>query len=152
MHADYFPGSWLRTGDGIRVIDPEFSFPGDPELDLGCAVAHMALAGQPREIADRFLAAYGPASADLDPIWLARYAAVEMMRRLIGVAQSWLARSKADQPTNFHLEAAIAMHHCASDSVDATDWSYIVRLYDRLLQLRESPVNDSSFSQHLKLK
>ncbi len=32
------------------------------------------------------------------------------------------------------------MHHCVSESVDATDWSYIVRLYDRLLQLRESPV------------
>ena len=61
-------------------------------------------------------------------------------RRLIGVAQSWLARSKGDHPTTFHFEAAIAMQHCVAKSVDLTDWSYIVQLYDRLLQLRESPV------------
>jgi RNA polymerase sigma-70 factor (ECF subfamily) len=61
-------------------------------------------------------------------------------RRLIGAAQSWLAQSKADQPTTFHLEAAIAMQHCISPSVEATDWGTIVRLYSRLLQLRESPI------------
>ena len=60
-------------------------------------------------------------------------------RRLIGAAQSWLARSKADQPTTFHLEAAIAMQHCISPSVEATDWGTIVRYYTRLLQIRESP-------------
>lgn len=61
-------------------------------------------------------------------------------RRLIGAAQSWLVRSKADQPATFHLEAAIAMQHCISPSVEATDWGTIVRLYSRLLQLRESPI------------
>ncbi len=61
-------------------------------------------------------------------------------RRLICVAQSWLARSKADQPTIFHLEAAIAMQHCISPSVEATDWATIVRVYSRLLQRRESPI------------
>ena len=61
-------------------------------------------------------------------------------RRLIGAAQSWLAQSTADQPTTFHLEAAIAMQHCISPSVEATDWGTIVRLYSRLLQLRESPI------------
>jgi 5-methylthioribose kinase len=96
IHGDYFPGSWLRTVDGVRVIDPEFSFPGDPEVDLGCAVAHMALAGQPLEVADRFLAAYTSESAEVDPGWLARYAAVEVMRRLIGVAQLPLAVSKTE--------------------------------------------------------
>ncbi len=60
--------------------------------------------------------------------------------RLIGAAQSWLARSTADRPTTFHLEAAIAMQHCKSPSVEATDWDTIVRLYSRLLQLRESPI------------
>lgn len=59
---------------------------------------------------------------------------------LIGHAQSWLAQSKADQPTTFHIEAAIAMQHCIAPSVDATDWDTIVRLYTRLLQLRESPI------------
>ncbi len=55
-------------------------------------------------------------------------------------AQSWLAQSKTDQPTTLHLEAAIAMQHCISPSVEATDWDTIVRLYSRLLQLRESPI------------
>lgn len=61
-------------------------------------------------------------------------------RCLIGTAQSWLSQSKTDQPTNFHLEAAIALQHCVSPSVEATDWHTIVLLYSRLLQLRESPV------------
>ncbi len=61
-------------------------------------------------------------------------------RPLIGVAQSWLAQSKTERPTTFHLEAAIAMQHCISPSVPATDWDIIVRLYTRLLQLRESPI------------
>ena len=61
-------------------------------------------------------------------------------RHLICAAQSWLAKSKADQPTTFHLEAAIAMQHCIAPSVETTDWSTIVRLYGRLLQLRDSPI------------
>lgn len=61
-------------------------------------------------------------------------------RRLIGSAQYWLAQSKADQPTTFHLEAAISMQHCLSPSVEATDWPMIVRLYSRLMQLRDSPI------------
>ena len=60
--------------------------------------------------------------------------------RLIGIAQCWLAKSQANQPTTFHLEAAIAMQHCLSPSVAATDWDTIVCLYSRLLQLRESPI------------
>jgi len=60
--------------------------------------------------------------------------------RLIGFAQSWLSQSKTDSPTTFHLEAAIAMQHCISPSVEATDWDTIVRLYTHLLQLRDSPI------------
>jgi 5-methylthioribose kinase len=89
VHADYFPGSWLRTDDGLRVIDPEFSFPGDREVDLGGAVAHLTLADQAPSLARRLLARYGEA----DPSLVARYAAVEIVRRLIGVAQLPLAPS-----------------------------------------------------------
>jgi 5-methylthioribose kinase len=85
LHGDFFPGSWLRSDRGLRVIDPEFSFPGDPEVDLACALAHLALARQPVQVAERFLDAY--CAGVPDPLWLARYAAVEVMRRLIGVAQ-----------------------------------------------------------------
>lgn len=61
-------------------------------------------------------------------------------RRLIGTAQIWLAKSKTDQPTTLHLEAAIAMQHCIAPSVEATDWKMIVRFYTRLQQLRNSPI------------
>ncbi len=89
VHADYFPGSWLRTDAGLRIIDPEFAFPGDPEVDVGCALAHFALASQPVAAGERFLAAYGGAEAAL----VARYAAVEALRRLLGVAQLPLPRT-----------------------------------------------------------
>lgn len=60
--------------------------------------------------------------------------------RLIAEAQCWLVNSKTDQPTVLHLEAAIAMQHCVAASVESTDWTSIVALYTRLLQLRDSPV------------
>jgi RNA polymerase sigma-70 factor (ECF subfamily) len=40
----------------------------------------------------------------------------------------------------FHLEAAIAYHHCTAKSYSETDWSGILRLYDALLALHRSPV------------
>ncbi len=60
--------------------------------------------------------------------------------RLIGAASFWLARSKTERPSRFHLEAAISLTHCRATSVQQTDWPLIVQLYDRLLALRNSPV------------
>jgi 5-methylthioribose kinase len=90
LHGDWFPGSWLRTARGPCVIDPEFCFRGEREIDVGCAVAHLVLARQPPDDAQRFLSAYGTGACD--PVVLSRYAAVEIVRRLIGVAQLPLAR------------------------------------------------------------
>jgi len=88
LHGDYFPGSWLRSERGLCVIDPEFAFPGDPDVDVGCAIAHLALAQQPLRSVGRFRDRYeANAAHPLDGVWLARNAAVEVMRRLIGVAQ-----------------------------------------------------------------
>lgn len=42
--------------------------------------------------------------------------------------------------TAYHLEAAIASHHAAAPTWDATDWPAILGLYDQLLALRPSPV------------
>ena len=84
LHGDLFPGSLLRTGDGLKVIDPEFCFFGPRAFDLGVFVAHLALAGQTFDSATRFLDAY---ASDRDERLLSRFAAVEVMRRLIGVAQ-----------------------------------------------------------------
>lgn len=89
LHGDYFPGSWLWSPRGLLVIDPEFCFVGTPEVDLGCAIAHMALAKQEQATAKVFLDAYETTSGGilLDLGLVARFAAVEVMRRLIGIAQ-----------------------------------------------------------------
>ena len=96
VHGDFFPGSWLRAAAGVRVIDPEFAFCGDAELDVGCALAHLALARQPAAIAT-FLAAYVVGAAPLDETLVARFAAVEIMRRLLGVAQLPIAPTTGER-------------------------------------------------------
>ncbi|BAM03865.1 phosphotransferase [Phycisphaera mikurensis] len=84
LHGDFYPGSWLRTVAGVRVIDPEFCFHGVPEVDAGIAVGHLALAGRSVAEAEAFLGAYGhPLNAET----LRDLAGVEVVRRLIGVAQ-----------------------------------------------------------------
>jgi len=89
VHGDFFPGSWLWCPRGLFVIDPEFCFFGSPEVDLGCAIAHMALARQDRAPVNAILEGYDQASggSGVEAGLVARYAAVEVMRRLIGVAQ-----------------------------------------------------------------
>ncbi len=89
VHGDFFPGSWLRCPRGLFVIDPEFCFIGTPEVDLGCAIAHLALAKQDRAVVDAFLKGYDQVSdgSSVEVELLSRYAAVEVMRRFIGVAQ-----------------------------------------------------------------
>jgi 5-methylthioribose kinase len=99
VHGDYFPGSWLRSDVGLRIIDPEFGFWGDPELDVGFALAHLALAARPAAEARRWLEAYAKdrEAPPLDAPRVARYAAVEVMRRLIGVAQLPIPPGRGDR-------------------------------------------------------
>ncbi len=86
LHGDFFSGSWLRTEVGFRVIDPEFCFLGEPAFDVGFTLRHLYLANQPRELGEALLELYG--RNDENFMSLARqFAGVEIMRRLIGVAQ-----------------------------------------------------------------
>ena len=78
LHGDFFPGSWMRINDGVRIIDPEFCFFGRPEFDWGVLLAHLRLCHLPAEL---------PASGSLNRSLLNGFAGVEMIRRLIGVAQ-----------------------------------------------------------------
>ena len=94
VHGDYFPGSWLRTSAGMRIIDPEFCFQGDRAIDVGCAVAHLVLARRSPALAQRFLDAYPIGGDECDRIAIARYAAMEIVRRLIGVAQLPIAPTR----------------------------------------------------------
>jgi RNA polymerase sigma-70 factor (ECF subfamily) len=60
---------------------------------------------------------------------------------LIRRAQEFLAQSAEGTAISpFHLEAAIACHHCTSKSLAETDWPAILRLYDALLRQQPSPV------------
>ncbi len=86
LHGDFYPGSWLQVGDEVKVIDPEFSFMGTPEFDLGVMMGHMFLASQSENVAP-LIWQYYDAYPDFDVKLMSRYAGVEMLRRLIGIAQ-----------------------------------------------------------------
>lgn len=52
-----------------------------------------------------------------------------------------LAQSAAgDELTEYHLQAGIAACHCAAVDYESTDWGQILALYDRLVELDNSPV------------
>lgn len=86
VHGDFFPGSWLNTSTGARVIDPEFCFAGPAEFDLAVMLAHFHLANQPLALFERLLDRYKPPSGFSSAL-MSQLAGIEIMRRLIGVAQ-----------------------------------------------------------------
>ncbi len=86
LHGDYYPGSWLKTSDTLKVIDPEFSFFGDCEYDLGVLMAHLKLAQAPEEQLEMVLAAYEKPSW-FNSTLMNLFTGMEMMRRIIGLAQ-----------------------------------------------------------------
>jgi RNA polymerase sigma factor (sigma-70 family) len=62
-------------------------------------------------------------------------------QRLIRRAQEFLAQSAEGTVISaYHLEAAIASHHCTAKSFAETNWPAILRLYDALLTIHRSPV------------
>jgi RNA polymerase sigma-70 factor (ECF subfamily) len=48
--------------------------------------------------------------------------------------------ARGTELTEYHIEAAIAAVHADARCLEETNWSQIVALYDRLLQIRPSPV------------
>lgn len=86
LHGDPFPGSFLHTRQGVRVIDPEFAFFGRPEIDVGIFLAHLRLGHHPDSLEDAFFHHYD-APEPFDPDIARKMAAIEILRRLLGVAQ-----------------------------------------------------------------
>ena len=84
LHGDFFPGSWLQTCSGVKIIDPEFCFFGPPEFDLGVLLAHLIFAGSDGAELSNMLKLYG---AGVHERLITKFAGVEIMRRLLGVAQ-----------------------------------------------------------------
>ena len=85
LHGDYYPGSWLKTESGFRVIDPEFCFCGPEEFDLGVLAAHWIFCGS--EASDATIDRVHNASKGTSRKLLMSFAGAELVRRLIGVAQ-----------------------------------------------------------------
>ncbi|MBO0931109.1 phosphotransferase [Fibrella aquatilis] len=96
LHGDYYPGSWLHTKAGTRIIDPEFCFYGPPEFDLGVMLAHLHMARQPMAVLEQVLHLYDRPDGFNDTL-LHQFTGVEIMRRLIGLAQLPLSLSLAEK-------------------------------------------------------
>jgi 5-methylthioribose kinase len=84
LHGDFFPGSLLQMPDRRWVvIDPEFCFVGDAEFDVGVFLAHLHLSGHSESLARQWISFFPLC----DPVLIGQYAGVEIMRRILGVAQ-----------------------------------------------------------------
>ncbi len=94
IHGDYYPGSWMKTFDELFVLDPEFSFLGFSEFDLGVLSAHFIMATGDASFLDEVTNSYG-LSADRKLI--SKVAGIEIIRRLIGLAQLPLERTLAEK-------------------------------------------------------
>ncbi len=86
LHGDFYPGSWLKVAKGLKVIDPEFGFVGPAEFDLGVLLAHLLMAEQPSIVAKSIFKKYQQ-SADFNEGLLSQFVGIEILRRLIGIAQ-----------------------------------------------------------------
>ena len=86
IHGDFYPGSWLRTDDGLKVIDPEFAFFGQAEFDMGVMIAHLLMARIPLETIKTCLPAYLQ-HGSIDETLVIEFAGAEILRRLLGLAQ-----------------------------------------------------------------
>ena len=84
IHGDFYPGSWMSKQEDIYMIDPEFSFLGFAEFDLGVLAAHSILISKDKAVIYTIEDLY-PNS--IDSALLAQVTGIEIMRRLIGLAQ-----------------------------------------------------------------
>lgn len=90
IHGDFYPGSWMMGKSSLKIIDPEFAFAGDPEFDLGIMAAHLRLADTDIDGYTMMQRYYtNPLRMDVIKQW----EGVEIIRRLIGVAQLPLQKS-----------------------------------------------------------
>ncbi len=87
LHGDFYPGSWLSHPTlGAAIIDPEFAFVGPPEFDLGVMVAHLTFCHYTQaDLMNVFRSYVTP--PDFEFQLAMRFAGMEIIRRLLGVAQ-----------------------------------------------------------------
>ncbi|MEE9372328.1 MAG: phosphotransferase [Saprospiraceae bacterium] len=86
IHGDFYPGSFMKTEFGLKVIDAEFSFIGPAEFDWGVLLAHLFMSKQQENILKYFIAQIEKnklINSDL----VFSFGGVEILRRILGVAQ-----------------------------------------------------------------
>lgn len=86
LHGDYYLGSFLRTNNGVKIIDPEFCFYGFAEFDLGVLIAHLKMSEQSQETIEMAFVHYEKPT-DFNEKLLNQFIGIEIMRRIIGLAQ-----------------------------------------------------------------
>ncbi|HDZ05061.1 MAG TPA: hypothetical protein ENH58_08410 [Maribacter sp.] len=84
LHGDYYPGSWMLKDNQLFIIDPEFGFLGFKEFDLGVMAAHLIIATHNISYIEKIETSY---PSKIDSELLQNIAGIEIMRRLIGLAQ-----------------------------------------------------------------
>jgi 5-methylthioribose kinase len=86
LHGDFYPGSWLKTTNGIKIIDPEFCFYGLREFDVAVFIAHLYLTKHDEQLIEEIKNNY-TSFEELNTTILNGFVGIEIMRRLIGLAQ-----------------------------------------------------------------
>lgn len=87
LHGDYYPGSWLEHAETtVAIIDPEFSFAGPPEFDVGVFMAHLIMSGYSQAAVAAAIRDY-QAPPGFSAALADGFAGIEVIRRLLGVAQ-----------------------------------------------------------------
>ena len=104
IHGDYYPGSWLKVPAGVKVIDPEFSFMGRAEFDLGVLMAHLKMSQNETLINEALSYYHRPNGFDESMMW--GFAGTEILRRLLGLAQLPLSMSLTEKEELMHIASA----------------------------------------------
>lgn len=109
IHGDFYPGSWLNTTEGIKVIDPEFSHMGQPEFDLGVMIAHLKICRVDTVALNKVITDY-QLPIGFDAQLFKGFCGAEIMRRTIGLAQL---------PLDLNLSEKVSLlafaEHCIMD-------------------------------------
>lgn len=101
VHGDFYPGSWVKAKKELYIIDPEFCHYGAPEFDLGVMQAHMYLSGNESKL-DQIMGIYKK-PANFDEQLCNNYIGIEILRRIIGLAQLPLHLSIAEKEAMLQL-------------------------------------------------
>lgn len=106
LHGDFYPGSWLRTATGIKVIDPEFCFYGPAVFDIAIMTAHCFLSEQDPIIMET-ITSFNNANENFNNKLYKQFTGIEIMRRLIGLAQLPLSLSIETKENLLNTAAAL---------------------------------------------